>query len=199
MTLVKQYFEWLKEYQSKYGEQTFFLLQVGSFFEVYSKKETDDNIQSFSKIGDLRIACKGEYFMAGFRDYMLDKYIQKIVEESYTAVVYIQEDKSGVIERRLYGVYSPGTSFLEEDRKLSNHFACVWIYKTLKEILFGISVLNIFTGKVDVFEYQELYYHNPTNYYNMERFFSIYQPTETVFIHNLDKESIDSILQYLNI
>lgn len=199
MTLVKQYFEWLKEYKSKYGEQTFLLLQVGSFFEVYSKQETDVNIQSFSKIGDLRIACKGEYYMAGFRDYMLDKYIQKIVEESYTAVVYIQEEKSGILERRLYGVYSPGTCFLEEDKKLSNHFACVWIYKTSKQILFGISVLNIFTGKVDVFEYQELYYHNPTTYDNMERFFSIYQPTETVFIHNLEKENIDSILQYLNI
>jgi DNA mismatch repair protein MutS len=198
MSLVKQYFDLLKEYKSKYGEQTFLLMQVGSFFEVYSKQETDENMMAFSKIGDLRIACKGEHFMAGFRDYVLDKYIQKIVEESYTAVVYIQEEKSGVMERRLHGVYSPGTSFLEEEKKLSNHFACVWIYKTSKDILFGISVLNIFTGKVDVFEYQELYYHNPTTYDNMERFFSIYQPTETVVIHNLEKENIDSILQYLN-
>jgi DNA mismatch repair protein MutS len=198
MSLVKQYFELLKEYKSKYGEQTFLLMQVGSFFEVYSKQETDENMLAFSKIGDLRIACKGEHFMAGFRDYVLDKYIQKIVEESYTVVVYIQEEKSGVMERRLHGVYSPGTSFLEE-KKLSNHFACVWIYKTSKDILFGISVLNIFTGKVDVFEYQELYYHNPTTYDNMERFFSIYQPTETILIHNVEKENIDSIVQYLNI
>ena len=202
MSLVKQYFELLKEYKSKYGEHTFLLMQVGSFFEVYSKQEMDENIQSFSKIGDLRIACKGEHFMAGFRDYMLDKYIQKIVEESYTAVIYIQEEKTGIIERKLHGVYSPGTSFLEEEKKLSNHFACVWIYKTSKTpsiILFGISVLNIFTGKVDVFEYQEIYYHNPTTYDNMERFFSIYQPAETVVIHNLEKDNVDSILQYLNI
>ena len=117
MSLVKQYFELLKEYKSKYGEHTFLLMQVGSFFEVYSKQEMDENIQSFSKIGDLRIACKGEHFMAGFRDYMLDKYIQKIVEESYTAVIYIQEEKTGIIERKLHGVYSPGTSFLEEEKK----------------------------------------------------------------------------------
>lgn len=199
MALVRQYFEWLKEHQSKYGKSTFLLLQVGSFFEVYSKQESDENIQAFSKIGDLRIACKGEYYMAGFRDYMLDKYLQKIVEESYTAVVYVQEEKSGILERVLSGVYSPGTSFLEEDKKLSNHFACIWIYNTSKEILFGISVLNIFTGKVDVFEYQELYYHNPTTYDNMERFFSIYQPTETIVIHNLEKENMDSILHYLNV
>lgn len=116
MSLVKQYFELLKEYKSKYGECTFLLMQVGSFFEVYSKQETDENMQAFSKIGDLRIASKGEHFMAGFRDYVLDKYIQKIVEESYTAVVYIQEDKKGLIERRLQGVYSPGTSFWKKKR-----------------------------------------------------------------------------------
>jgi DNA mismatch repair protein MutS len=202
MSLVKQYFDLLKEYKSKYGEMTFLLMQVGSFFEVYSKEEMDPNMQAFSKIGDLRVASKGEHFMAGFRDYVLDKYISKIVEESYTAVVYIQEEKKGIIERRLHGVYSPGTSFLEEEKKISNHFACVWIYKTSKTpslILFGISTLDIFTGKVDVFEYQELYYHNPTTYDNMERFFSIYQPVETVVIHNVEKENIDSILQYMNL
>lgn len=202
MALIKQYFDLLKEYKSKYGENTFLLMQVGSFFEVYSRQEKDANMQTFSKLCDLRVASKGEHFMAGFRDYMLDKYISKIVEESYTAVVYVQEEKTGVIERRLQGVYSPGTSFIEEEKKLSNHFACVWIYKTSKTpsiIIFGISVLNIFTGKVDVFEYQEIYYHNPTTYDNMERFFSIYQPTETVVIHNLEKENVDSILQYLNL
>ncbi len=201
MALIKQYFDLLKEYKSKYGERTFLLMQVGSFFEVYSKEDTDLNMQTFSTVCDLRIASKGEHFMAGFRDYMLEKYIAKIVEESYTAVVYVQE-KTGVIERKLQGVYSPGTSFVEEEKKLSNHFACVWIYKTSKspsQILFGISALNIFTGKVDVFEYQELYYHNPTTYDTMERFFSIYEPTETVVIHNLEKEKVDSILQYLNL
>jgi len=202
MSLVKQYFDLLKEYKSKYGENTFLLMQVGSFFEVYSKEENDPTMQAFSKIGDLKVASKGEHYMAGFRDYVLDKYLSKIVEESYTAVVYIQEEKKGVIERKLHGVYSPGTSFLEEEKKMSNHFACVWIYKTSKTpslILFGISTLDIFTGKVDVFEYQELYYHNPTTYDNMERFFSIYQPVETVIIHNVEKENIDSILQYMNL
>jgi DNA mismatch repair protein MutS len=201
MALLKQYFDLHKEYKSKYGANTFLLMQVGSFFEVYAKEDTDEHMQTFSQLCDLRVASKGEHFMAGFRDYMLDKYIAKIVEESYTAVVYAQEEKTGVIERKLQGIYSPGTAFVEE-KKLSNHFASIWIYKTPKSpsmILFGVSVLNIFTGKVDVFEYQELYYHNPTTYDPLERFFSIYQPTETVVIHNLEKENIDSILQYLDL
>lgn len=201
MALLKQYFDLQKEYKSKYGVNTFLLMQVGSFFEVYSKEESEETMQTFSRLCDLRIASKGEHYMAGFRDYMLDKYIAKVVEESYTAVVYVQEEKAGLIERKLQGVYSPGTTFLEE-KKLSNHFACIWIYKTTKSpsiILFGISVLNIFTGKVEVFEYQELYYHNPTTYDQLERFFSIYEPTETVVIHNLEKENVESILQYLNL
>ena len=201
MALLKQYFDLHKEYKSKYGANTFLLMQVGSFFEVYAKEDTDENMQTFSQLCDLRVASKGEHYMAGFRDYMLDKYIAKIVEDSYTAVVYVQEDKTGVIERKLQGIYSPGTVFVEE-KKLSNHFACIWIYKTPKSpsmILFGVSVLNIFTGKVEVFEYQEIYYHNPTTYDPLERFFSIYEPTETVVIHNLEKENVDSILQYLDL
>ncbi len=200
MSLVRQYFDLLKEYTSKYGPKTFLLLQVGSFFEVYAREETDENIQSFSRVCDLRIASKGEFYMAGFRDYVLDKYLGRIVEESWTAVVHVQEEKGGLIERRLHGVYSPGTSFIEE-KTLSNHFACVWMYKTPKSpsvMLFGISVLNIFTGKVDVFEYQEVYSPNPTTYDPLERFFSIYQPTETVLIHNMESE-VSTVLQYLNL
>ena len=201
MSLTRQYFDLLKEYKSKYGNRTFLLLQVGSFFEVYAREEMDLNIQAFSQVCDLRVTSKGEHYMAGFRDYVLDKYLARIVEESYTAVVHIQEEKGGVIERRLHGVYSPGTSFVEEEKSLSNHFACVWMYKTLKApavLLMGISVLNIFTGKVDVFEYQEVYSPNPTTYDPLERFFSIYQPTETVLIHNMETE-VSSVLQYLNL
>jgi DNA mismatch repair protein MutS len=200
MSLIRQYFDLLKEYKSKYGEKTFLLLQVGSFFEVYSREELDPYIQSFSSVCDLRVASKGEHFMAGFRDYVLDKYINRMVEESYTVVVFIQEEKGGIIERKLHGVYSPGTCFVEEDRKISNNFACIWLYKTPRApsvLIFGISVLNIFTGKMDVFEYQEVYSPNPTTYDPLERFFSIYQPTETILLHNMD--DVQTLLQYLNI
>jgi len=200
MALVKKYFSLLNMYQNKFGEKTFLLMQVGSFFEVYSEKEDGLNIQSFSRICDLKIASKGDHYMAGFRDYILDKYISKINDQQYTTVVYVQEEIQGVIQRKEYAIYSPGTTFLDDEVKLSNNTSCLWIHKTKRSpsiILFGLSNIDIYTGKVDVYEYQEIYYHNPTTYDAIERFISIYKPTEMVVIHNMEDVIIQGVLQYL--
>ena len=200
MALVRSYFSLLADYQKKYGPKTFLLMQVGSFFEVYSEREDDPTMEAFSKICDLKIASKGDHFMAGFRDYILDKYISKTNENHYTSVVFIQEEVSGVIQRKEHAVYSPGTTFLDDEIKLSNNTSCLWIHKTKMSpctILFGLSNLDIYTGKVDVFEYQEIYYHNPTTYDSIERFISIYNPTEMIVIHNLEDVIINGVLQYL--
>ena len=199
MALVQSYYQQLSEYQKKYGPRTFLLMQVGTFFEVYAKTE-DAYIQEFSKIGDLKITTKGEHYMAGFRDYMIDKYILKFNEANYTSVVHVQEEVGGVIRRREQAIYSPGTYFLEEDERLSNHTCCIWIHQTKRTpstLLFGISVVDIYTGKVNVYEYQEIYYQNPTTYDSIERFLSVYHPSEMVIVHNMDQE-IETIVQYLS-
>ena len=199
MALIQSYYQQLTEYQKKYGPRTFLLMQVGSFFEVYAKTE-DHYIQEFSRIGDLKIAAKGEHYMAGFRDYLLDKYTLKLNEANYTTVVHVQEEVGGVIRRREQAVYSPGTYFLEEDVRLSNHVCCLWIHQTKRTpstLLFGISTMDIYTGKVHVYEYQELYYQNPTTYDSVERFLSVYHPSEMVIVHNMDQD-IETIVQYLS-
>ena len=210
MSLIKQYFTLLLDYQMKYGNKTFLLMQVGSFYEFYSMKDTDEHIQAFSTICDLKIALKentkDKHYMAGFRDYVLDKYLAKINESEYTTVVFIQEELSpGVYTRREYGIFSPGTTFVDDDIKLTNNISCLWIYRQKSRlanpgvIIFGISNIDIYTGKVDVFEYEQLYYHNPTTYDDIERFISIYNPNELVVVHNIENVVLDGILQYINL
>ena len=191
------YYNLLDEYHIKYGKNTFLLMQVGSFFEVYSSSENGSNIVSFSQICDLKIANKQDGFMAGFRDYMVEKYLSKINESGYTSVVYVQEEVDGVIQRKESAIYSPGTTFLDDESKLSNNVTCVWIHKTRKDIVFGLSNLDIFTGKINLYEYQQVYYHNPTTYDNIENFMSIYKPVEIIFIYNVEDTLIDQILHYL--
>jgi len=197
MALTQTYYNLLDEYHTKYGKNTFLLMQVGSFFEVYSPSENGSNIVSFSQICDLKIANKQDGFMAGFRDYMVEKYLSKINESGYTSVVYVQEEVDGVIQRKESAIYSPGTTFLDDESKLSNNVTCVWIHKTRKDIVFGLSNLDIFTGKINLYEYQQVYYHNPTTYDNIENFMSIYKPVEIIFIYNVEDTLIDHILHYL--
>jgi DNA mismatch repair protein MutS len=196
MALIKSYFSLLEKYKAKYGD-TFLLMQVGSFYEVYSTKDTDPDMLYFSKLCDLKIAQKNEYFMAGFRDYMIDKYIQKLNETSYTTVLFNQEERGGIIERKEYAIYSPGTTFIEDEVKLSNNISCIWIHQS-KKIVFGVSNIDIYTGKTNVFEYEQLYYHNPSTYDNIENFVSIYNPIEIILIYS-DEETIDSIIHYIGI
>jgi DNA mismatch repair protein MutS len=158
MALTQTYYNLLDGYHTKYGKNTFLLMQVGSFFEVYSPTENGTNIVSFSQICDLKIANKQEGYMAGFRDYMIEKYLSKINESGYTSVVYVQEEIDGIIQRKESAVYSPGTTFLDDDSKLSNNATCIWIHKTRKDIVFGLSNLDIFTGKINLYEYQQVYY-----------------------------------------
>jgi len=200
MALFNRYFELLDNYKTKYGNNTFLLMQVGSFYEVYSKSSNDQNILQFTQLCDLKLACKSDgCYMAGFRDYMIDKYLSKINESSYTSVIYNQIEVNGNIERKEHAVYSPGTLFLDETPHLSNNFTCIWIYKTIKDIIFGIANLDIFTGKPNICEYQQVYYHNPTTYDNIEKFISIYKPNELILIYNTDEEIIDNIIQYIKV
>ena len=55
MSLIKSYFSLLEKYKAKYGN-TFLLMQVGSFYEVYSTKDDDPDMCYFSKLCDLKIA-----------------------------------------------------------------------------------------------------------------------------------------------
>lgn len=210
MSLVDEYFLLSMKYRTEYGSKTILLMQVGSFFEVYGNKEKDIDygINDFARICDLNIATKqNNTLMAGFKDMMLEKYLKKIHEAGFTAVVYTQHTNDGItFERKLAGIYSPGTYFQTETNKLTNVIACVWIehcnptiVKNKPVIMVGMSSVDIFTGKTNVFQYEETYMNSPTTYDNLERFISIYSPMETILISNLNKKNLKEIIHYANI
>uniref|UniRef100_A0AB39J9E4 Muts7 n=1 Tax=Florenciella sp. virus SA2 TaxID=3240092 RepID=A0AB39J9E4_9VIRU len=213
MTMINEYFEKDKIYKKKHGEKTFLLYQVGSFFEVYGLKDDPsyENIEKFSEICSLAIASKQAYVnkkslqMAGFRDYLLEKYIEKIYNHGYTIVVYIQKETNGVIERIENGIYSPGTTILDNDQSLSNNISCIWIQKISQTTLskdkyiFGLSNINIFNGKSNLSEYYESYYHNPTVYDTIDKFLNVYNPVEVIIIHNLNDKIINSVVDFLQL
>ena len=211
MKLIEEYFLLDKQYKKTYGKKTFLLYQVGSFFEVYGiENENDTSIKKFSEICNLAIAnkkiCigKNNVLMSGFRDFLLEKYIEKVYPYGYSVVVYVQEEKEdGSIIRKKQGVYSPGTTFLENSNKLSNNISCIWIQKVTtinkEAFIFGLSNIDIYNGSSNLCEYYENYYHNPTTYDCIEKFLNIYNPIEIIFIHNIETEQMKNIIQFLNL
>jgi len=218
MALIKEYFELTKKYQEDYGENTILLTQVGSFFEVYGLKNKSkqtvegSRICDFSKICDLNIVdknvCVGKdnVLMAGFKESYVDKYVKKIQDAGFTTVVYTQDEAAKNTTRSLAGIFSPGTYFSNESTKLTNNIICIWVDLVNKQILskgkivvVGVANVDIYTGKTSIFQFQEAYMNNPTTYDELERFISIYNPSEAIFISNLVEKEMDDIIQFVNL
>jgi DNA mismatch repair protein MutS len=219
MALIKEYFDLTKRYQDDYGENTILLMQVGSFFEVYGIYSEKTEIISGSKIVDFSQICElnivekntcvgtDNVLMAGFKDIQIEKYIKKIQDAGFTAVVYAQDEAVKNTTRSLAGIFSPGTYFHTESTNLTNSTTCIWIdlveNKVLmkgKFVVVGVANIDIYTGKTNIFQFKETYVNNPTTYDELERFISIYNPSETILISNLPGENeIDYVISYAGI
>jgi len=229
MALIKEYFELTRKYKNEYGEKTIVLMQVGAFFEVYGlKNNNSDKISGseiiiFSQICDLNIAdkktCVGHesVVMAGFSTYMIDKYLRKLQDDGCTVVVYVQDEQAKNTTRSLNGIYSPGTYFFPDNVHITNNTTCIWLNvvnmnnsilnkrscnpKNNQIIRVGISNIDIYTGKTSIFEFKEIYIHSPSTFDELERFISIYQPSEVIVISSniLSNNQIDDIINYSGI
>lgn len=217
--IITEYINITHEYIQKYGENTILLMQVGAFFEMYGTKAESSSykgsrIEDICRICELNISDKNiqvkneNVYMAGFRDYSLDKYLQRIMDAGYTAVVYIQKkDENGNVSRELYNVVSPGTYInfdTETSQQISNNTMCVWMnitrdFKTKKEnLVYGVSIIDIFTGKTFMFEYECPYIlNNPTTYDELERCFSVFSPNELILITPFNDTVNDTILKFV--
>ena len=185
---------------------------------------TGSQIDECTKICDLNVAnkntCVGKenVVMAGFSTHVLEKYLKKLQETGYTVVVFVQDEQNKNTTRSLAGIYSPGTYFSPDFSQITNHTCCIWVnvvdcfpfsYKNneqkqipineRKRVCVGLSNLDIYTGKTSVFEFQENMTMNPTTFDQMERFLSIYNPSEVIFISNLCEKDMNTILNYTNI
>jgi DNA mismatch repair protein MutS len=225
MALIKEYFALTEKYTAEYGANTVVLLQVGAFFEVYGQIITPDvatgsRIDDFCAICELAKANKTPGFvMAGFRDYGLDKYLKKLQEAGYTAVVYVQDGIKIPPVRVLQGIYSPGTFFSTDmapggaGAALSNNIVCIWIEKISRKVtgagtatatatataVLGMTNVDIYTGRTTIFETENNDTHNPTTYDEVERFIASYNPSEVILISNLSAREVEDVIHYTNI
>ena len=152
--------------------------------------------------------------MAGFRDYTIDKYIAKLTDNGFTIPVFIQEKTGTEIKRVLHNVYSPGTYIsCETDSKpaMSNNIMTIWfeLYtpsvtslrtsaneRTKELLVYGVSVIDIFTGHSSIFQYETAFHMSVTTFDELERYISIYAPSEIIIISPFNESTIKTIVQY---
>lgn len=215
MALIKDYFEKTKQYKSLYGEKTVLFMQVGAFYEVYALHNKDGSysgseIANVSRICDLAIANKSgndingkSVKMAGFQTYLIDKFSKKLLDNGYTIPVINQDQQAPNSTRSLYCVLSPGTTFSTDSHIITNNTSCIWLSKISQfgreEIVIGISNVDIITGTTSILEYKTEYLNSPSTFDELEKFISVYNPSEVIIISNLEKDFIDNAISYTNI
>ena len=226
--MIAEYFKHLNIYEQKYGKKTILLWQCGSFYEIYSTQDPNtkeflyDQFNDFLSITHMRDANKNLTYkvngieypvkMAGFTasDYFLQKYTTILVDEGYTVAVWYECGSIGnKKQRKELHIFSPGTNFCVENKKDTNIIACYSILKNDKGFInksptinFGCSCIDIFTGNVKLFEHSvsRQNIHNPNVFDELERFNSIYNPTETIIIHNYsESQKIENIIQFASL
>ena len=216
--MIREYFEKVEQHTKDYGEKTIVLWECGSFFEVYGLRDpvtgniSPPAILKFAKICDFRIAnkknCVGKQHvvMAGFNNNILDKYLRKLDDAGFTVPIYTQEKAGGSFKRVLRFISSPGTYLTKEDQRITNNIMCCWIEKypapKIKQpyINCGLANIDIFTGKSNLFEFQRENLHQSTTFDELERFYSIYNPSEIILItKNYGEKEINDILQFSGI
>lgn len=216
--IIGEYMSITKEYSAIYGDKTILLLQVGVFMEMYALAGSDNCVveQAVQQCG-LNMADKKQMYettdgkkytvmMAGFRDYMIEKYLKILTDNGYTSVVFIQQKTGKIITRVFDAVHSPGTHIgydLIVNR--SNNIMCIWMetYNVRTSVtpifICGIAVIDCITGISAIFEFQLSFLLNPTMCDELERMVAIYQPNEVISISKLDKVTTNTILQYSGI
>jgi DNA mismatch repair protein MutS len=222
-SMYSHYVKVLDEAIQKYGKQTIVFYQCGSFFELYNlqNKDTEKNryeiVEEFCELTGMTMSCNkktewNNYYivLAGFPEHSCEKFIKLAIQNGYTAVIYIQSKNPMSKQREYFMTYSPGTYLSydsENNQQLTNNIMCIWletfqpfasINKT-KQMVCGIAASHIFTGETVLFQYDSNFYMNPTTFDELERAVSSINPSEIIFISNLDERSISQISQFSGI
>ena len=161
-SIIDEYLSYNDLYKDQY-ENYIVLLQVGSFYEMYSIIQDDPKLKEVCELLNLLLTRKNKTIqnisknnphMAGIPCCSLQKYLDILIENNYTVIVYDQEDLDGKKKcRKLNKIYSIGTYInCEKDSKTENIILSIY-RETIKENnICGISTINLSTGDVNVLE-----------------------------------------------
>ena len=210
---VDRYFQLAAYYEAEYGPQTILLYQLGSFFEMYVKKQADgtttgSRVDDVMKICELNPGQKGEHLiMAGFGPLQLERYIRKLQAANYTTVIYTQTTlPDGTFERNHAQTVSPGTYFGTDTDILSNYVASIWIHhqpanklQKTAQLVIAVAAVDVFTGQSRMAQYVTSLGHTPAEYDAFDRLISSIKPSEALVVFNWDADKVRDILHMVGL
>lgn len=157
--MIKEYLNLYNKYNNDINSKIALLYQVGKFYEIYSYKQNEiliGNTEEISKILDLKISySKGDNIIfTGFPMNSNYKFINRLIDNDYTVIVFDQENGSGgngVSFKRIFkAIYNKTLLPLNDEFNNNvNNYILVSIY-SIKQV--GITLFNNNTNELYIYE-----------------------------------------------
>ena len=193
--IIDDYINYSKTYKSKYGDKCIILMQVGSFYEIYSiTDDTANEIYAVADLCNIQVSKKNKNIsevsisnplMAGFPLYTIKKFTNILLNANYTIVLVEQVSEPPNPERQITDILSPGMD-INIDNKNSNYMMVIY-YEYINDLpVIGIAGIDLSTGNTFVYETGSTA--SDTEFANDEvfRILSTYNPREIVILSASD-------------
>ena len=213
MTLIDEYMDYQTKYESIYGENAIVLMQVGGFYEWYNSNIDNSNTALFKVAGILEMVITKKNknikevslknpWMGGFPIHSKEKQLNKLINNNFTVILIDQmTNEKKNVPREVTQIYSPGTYIENLNRIESNNLMCIYIEKMGKILDISISIVDISTGNVIIFEIIPKMDDFNYSIDELYRFIKIHNPREAIiYYENLElseENFLESLIQFL--
>lgn len=206
--IIDDYLNYLDEYSRKYGDNTIILMQVGSFFELYSIDANSTYLYTIADIFNIQISRKNKNIqevsrnnplMCGFPIYVVNKYIQLLLQKKYTIVLIEQITEPPEPKRKITEILSPSTN-MNINSKNSNYIMVLYYEEIDDNLIIGISGVDLTTGRNFIYENASSKSDPQYTLDETYRLITTYNPCEILLISDkIKEETKKKILNMINI
>ena len=199
MTMFETYDKIVKNYINLYDDNIVLLAQIGGFYEIYAVPDENmgcKNINEIAELLNLTLTRKNKsvieitrsnHLLVGFPLYQLNKYIDILVNNNKTVVLYEQVSPAPNPNRAITRVISPSTYINDNDfQSYENYLMTIYLTTDIdiktkfKVFIIAIAIFDLATSKIYLYENA---IHNDSKLLidDLYRIINIYKPKEIVF------------------
>lgn len=191
--LIDEYLASVEKHKIKYGDKCVVLMQVGSFYELYSIiDEPEEDIYKIADICNIQVARKNKavkeasinnHLMLGFPLHAIKKFTNILLSHCYTIVIIEQVTEPPNPERKITEILSPGMNMNVTEKR--TNFIMVLCYEYIDNMpTVGIAGIDMTTGSSFVFETGSTRTDPELTNDEVYRIMTIYNPCEIVILSN---------------
>lgn len=204
--LIDDYINYTKKY-SKIYDKFLILMQVGSFYELYGFENEGTDVDKICELLDIQSTCKNKSKgaicrtnpkMAGIPLYVLDKYLDILMENGYAVVLVEQVTPPPDCKREVTRIVTPATRDNENSIE-NNYLMCVYFTvgsdKDRKFLLSSVSYVDVNTNHSYIFETTQ-----PDTQMNIEDVYKTIKnnrPSEIIIFTDIQTKKHDNFIKII--